>query len=90
MSRQERAPLRIIAHNGAPEWGGGEIALADLLLTGDSVDAVIGRMPDKPLPESAIFSTETNIVTRRLIYVPVWQEVTGWSICNRLVRQEIN
>ena len=32
MSRQERAPLRIIAHNGAPEWGGAEIALADLLL----------------------------------------------------------
>ncbi len=32
MPRQERAPLRIIAHNGAPEWGGGEIALADLLL----------------------------------------------------------
>ena len=32
MSRQERAPLRIIAHNGASEWGGGEIALADLLL----------------------------------------------------------
>ena len=32
MSRQERAPLRIIAHNGAREWGGGEIALADLLL----------------------------------------------------------
>ena len=32
MSRQERAPLRIIAHNGAPEWGGGEIALVDLLL----------------------------------------------------------
>ena len=31
MSRQERAPLRIIAHNGASEWGGGEIALADLL-----------------------------------------------------------
>ena len=25
------APLRIIAHNGAPEWGGAEIALADLL-----------------------------------------------------------
>jgi glycosyltransferase involved in cell wall biosynthesis len=32
MSRQERAPLRIIAHNGASEWGGGEIALVDLLL----------------------------------------------------------
>ena len=32
MSRQERAPLRIIAYNGASEWGGGEIALADLLL----------------------------------------------------------
>ena len=32
MSRQERAPLRIIAHNGSPEWGGGEIALVDLLL----------------------------------------------------------
>ena len=32
MSRQQRAPLRIIAHNGASEWGGGEIALADLLL----------------------------------------------------------
>ena len=32
MSRQKREPLRIIAHNGAPEWGGGEIALADLLL----------------------------------------------------------
>jgi len=32
MSRQKRAPLRILAHNGAPEWGGGEIALADLLL----------------------------------------------------------
>ena len=32
MSRQERAPLRIIAHNGAPEWGGGEIAVVDLLL----------------------------------------------------------
>src|SRR5690606_25688195 len=26
-------------------------ALADLVLTGDSVNAVIGRMPDKPLPE---------------------------------------
>ncbi len=26
-----QAPLRIIAHNGAPEWGGAEIALADLL-----------------------------------------------------------
>ena len=32
MSPQERAPLRIIAHNGASEWGGGEIALVDLLL----------------------------------------------------------
>ena len=32
MSREERAPLRIIAHNGASEWGGGEIALVDLLL----------------------------------------------------------
>ena len=32
MARQEKAPLRIIAHNGASEWGGGEIALADLLL----------------------------------------------------------
>ena len=32
MSRQDRAPLRIIAHNGAPEWGGGEIALTHLLL----------------------------------------------------------
>ena len=32
MSRQERAPLRIIAHNGASEWGGGEIALVDLLI----------------------------------------------------------
>ena len=32
ISRQEKAPLRIIAHNGAPEWGGGEIALVDLLL----------------------------------------------------------
>jgi len=32
MARQEKGPLRIIAHNGASEWGGGEIALADLLL----------------------------------------------------------
>ncbi len=32
MSRQERAPLRIIAHNGSSEWGGAEIALVDLLL----------------------------------------------------------
>ena len=32
MSPHERAPLRIIAHNGASEWGGGEIALVDLLL----------------------------------------------------------
>ena len=32
MARQDRAPLRIIAHNGASEWGGGEIALVDLLL----------------------------------------------------------
>ncbi len=32
MSRQKRASLRIIAHNGASEWGGGEIALVDLLL----------------------------------------------------------
>ena len=31
MFRQLRAPLRIIAHNGGSEWGGGEIALADLL-----------------------------------------------------------
>ena len=27
----DKPPLRIIAHNGASEWGGGEIALADLL-----------------------------------------------------------
>ena len=32
MSPQGKAPLRITAHNGASEWGGGEIALADLLL----------------------------------------------------------
>ena len=31
LSRSMEAPLRIIAHNGAPEWGGAEIALADLL-----------------------------------------------------------
>ena len=47
MSRQERAPLRIIAHNGAPEWGGGEIALVDLLLglagRGHRVTLICGR-----------------------------------------------
>jgi len=47
MSRQERAPLRIIAHNGAPEWGGGEIALADLLIglagRGHHVTLICGR-----------------------------------------------
>jgi glycosyltransferase involved in cell wall biosynthesis len=32
MSRQEKAALRIIAHNGGSEWGGGEVALVDLLL----------------------------------------------------------
>ncbi len=49
MSRQERAPLRIIAHNGASEWGGGEIALVDLLLglasRGHRVTLLCNRRP---------------------------------------------
>ncbi|MCP8885396.1 glycosyl transferase [Devosia sp. XJ19-1] len=57
-------------------------ALADLLLTSDSVNAVIGRMPDRPLPE--LFAAQ--LAKRLRDHDPSTTPAHGWFEA-RLARQ---